>query len=63
MPKFPLLADGSEDNDLHLNIINLTFCTFDFSDDRLLRTPVFHIVKYVLLEKLTTKAPDSLIVS
>ena len=64
MPKFPLLADGSEDNDLQFKYYKSHFFdTFDFSDDRLLRTPVFHSKINTYLEKLTAKAPDSLIVS
>ena len=64
MPQFPLLADGSEDNDLQFKYYKSHFFdTFDFSDDRLLRTPVFHSKINTYLEKLTAKAPDSLIVS
>ena len=39
------------------------FDTFDFSDSRLIRTPVFHSKINTYLENLTAKTPDSIIVS
>ena len=43
MPQFPLLTDGTNDKDLQFKYYKSHFFdTFDFSDDRLLRTPVFH---------------------
>ena len=43
MPQLPLLADNSDNKDLQFKYYKSHFFdNFDFSDDRLLRTPVFH---------------------
>ena len=64
IPQLPLLADGTENKDLQFKYYKSHFFdNFDFSDDRLLRTPVFHSKINTYLENLTAKIPDSIIVS
>ena len=64
IPQLPLLADGTDNKDLQFKYYKSHFFeTFDFSDDRLLRTPVFHSKINTYLENLTAKTPDSIIVS
>ena len=60
----PLLADNSDNKDLQFQYYKSHFFdNFDFSDDRLIRTPVFHSKINTYLENLTAKIPDSIIVS
>ena len=64
MPEIPVLEDGTADKDFQFNYYKSHFFdTFDFSDDRLIRTPVFHSKINTYLENLTSKMPDSIIVS
>ena len=64
IPNLPLLADGTENKDLQFQYYKSHFFdNFDFSDARLIRTPVFHSKINTYLENLTAKIPDSIIVS
>ena len=64
IPNLPLLADGTENKDLQFQYYKSHFFdNFDFSDSRLIRTPVFHSKINTYLENLTAKIPDSIIVS
>tara|TARA_Y100000991_G_scaffold215493_1_gene206133 strand:- start:3009 stop:4469 length:1461 start_codon:yes stop_codon:yes gene_type:complete len=64
IPNLPLLADGTENKDLQFKYYKSHFFdNFDFSDARLIRTPVFHSKINTYLENLTAKIPDSIIVS
>ena len=64
IPNLPLLADGTENKDLQFQYYKSHFFdNFDFSDGRLIRTPVFHSKINTYLENLTAKIPDSIIVS
>lgn len=63
-PEPPLLKNGRVDSNFQFNYYKAHFFdTFDFSDDRLIRTPVFHSKINTYLEKLTAKNPDSIIIS
>ena len=64
IPDAPLLEDGTPDKDFQFKYYKAHFFdTFDFSDDRLIRTPVFHSKINTYLKSLTSKVPDSIIVS
>ena len=64
IPNLPLLPDGTENKDLQFQYYKSHFFdNFDFSDGRLIRTPVFHSKINTYLENLTAKIPDSIIVS
>jgi len=64
MPTLPLLKDGSADKDFQFKYYKSHFFdTFDFSDERLIRTPIFHNKINTYLENLTAKTPDSIIIS
>lgn len=64
LPDAPTLADGRIDSSFQFRYYKNHFLKFlDFSDDRLLRTPVFHSKINTYLENLTVKHPDSIIIS
>jgi thiol-disulfide isomerase/thioredoxin len=64
IPEPPINSYGSIDSTFQFNYYKSHFFdNLDFSDDRLLRTPVFHSKINTYLENLTAKMPDSLIVS
>ena len=62
IPDAPILQNGRVDSTFQFKYYKAHFFdNFDFSDERLLRTPIFH--KSTYLEKLTYKQADSIIVS
>ena len=64
LPDAPTLADGRIDSSFQFRYYKNHFFEYlDFSDDRLLRTPVFHSKINTYLENLTVKHPDSIIIS
>lgn len=64
IPEPPINSDGSIDENFQFNYYKTHFFDhFDFSDQRLLRTPIFHNKVNTYLENLTAKTPDSIIVS
>lgn len=64
IPDAPVLADGKIDSMFQLNYYKAHFFdNFDFSDDRMIRTPILHSKVNTYLENLTHKIPDSIIVS
>lgn len=64
VPKSPQLPDGSVDSTFQFRYYKNHFLDYlDFSDERLLRTPVFHSKINSYLENLTVKHPDSIITS
>lgn len=64
IPQAPLNSQGKLDENFQFNYYKSHFFDyFDFSDSRLLRTPIFHNKINTYLENLTAKTPDSIIVS
>jgi len=64
IPDAPVLPDGKTDSMFQLNYYKTHFFdNFDFSDDRMIRTPILHSKVNTYLENLTHKIPDSIIVS
>ena len=64
IPDAPVSSDGVIDSTFQFRYYKSHFFdNLDFSDDRMLRTPVFHSKMNTYLENLTAKTPDSLIVS
>jgi thiol-disulfide isomerase/thioredoxin len=64
IPNAPILENGKIDSSFQYRYYKSHFFdNFDFSDERLLRTPIFHNKISTYLEKLTFKQADSIIVS
>ena len=64
IPDAPILENGRPDSSFQYRYYKSHyFDNFDFSDERLLRTPVFHNKVSNYLDKLTFKQADSIIVS
>jgi thiol-disulfide isomerase/thioredoxin len=64
IPEAPINAEGKTDKDFQFRYYKKHFFdTFDFTDERLIRTPVFHSKINTYLENLTAKTADSIIVS
>lgn len=61
MPEVPTLADGSKDSIYPFQYFKNHFWDgFDFSDDRLVRTPVFHNKLKKYFSQLVVQIPDSI---
>jgi peroxiredoxin len=61
IPETPVLANGQLDSSFAYRYYKKHFFdNVDFSDDRLLRTPIFHAKLNQYLEKLVMQLPDSL---
>jgi thiol-disulfide isomerase/thioredoxin len=64
IPDAPILANGKPDSTFQYRYYKTHyFDNFDFSDERLLRSPIFHSKINNYIEKLTPKHADSIIVS
>jgi len=62
VPDMPLKPDGSKDSSALFNYYKSHFFdNIDFTDDRLIRTPVFHPKLEQYLTKMTLQHPDSII--
>ncbi|MBW6478153.1 MAG: redoxin domain-containing protein [Bacteroidales bacterium] len=63
MPEAPLKEDGTPDNDYMYQVYKRNFWNnIDFSDDRILRTPVFHAKLNQFFTRVLMQIPDSIIV-
>ena len=61
VPEAPLLPSGKKDTTFAFRYYKAHFFdNIDFSDDRLLRTPIFHTKIKQYLDKLTAQIPDSI---
>jgi peroxiredoxin len=64
VPDAPILPNGKKDTTFAYHYYKTHFFdNMDFSDDRLLRTPVFHAKIKQYLDKLTPQLPDSIMIS
>lgn len=64
VPEAPILANGKKDTTFAYHYYKTHFFDkIDFSDERLLRTPIFHNKIKQYLDKLTPQIPDSVSVS
>ncbi len=64
IPEAPLLPNGKKDSLFPYHYYKTHFFdNIDFSDDRLLRTPLFHPKVKQYMEKMTPQMPDSINVS
>ncbi|CAN5388575.1 hypothetical protein BH10BAC1_BH10BAC1_06780 [soil metagenome] len=64
VPEAPILPNGSIDSSFAYHYYKSHFFdNIDFSDDRLLRTPIFHNKIKQYLDKLTPQTPDSINIS
>jgi peroxiredoxin len=64
IPEAPILANGKKDSTFAYRYYKAHFFdNIDFSDDRLLRTPIFQNKVKQYLDKLTPQTPDSIAVS
>ena len=64
VPEPPMLPNGTVDSTFQYRFYKNHFLDYlDFSDERLLRTPIFHSKINKYLENLTVKHPDSIIKS
>ncbi len=64
VPEAPILPNGKKDSTFAYRYYKAHFFdNIDFSDDRLLRTPIFHNKIKQYLDKLTPQTPDSIAVS
>lgn len=62
MPEAPLKEDGTPDNDYMYQFYKRNFWqNIDFSDDRILRTPVFHAKLNQYFTRVLIQIPDSII--
>ncbi len=62
IPPAPILPNGAKDSVFQFNYYKQHyFDGFDFSDDRISRTPVFHSKMETYMTKLTLQVPDSII--
>ena len=61
VPEAPLLPNGKKDTTFAYRYYKAHFFdNIDFSDDRLLRTPIFHTKIKQYMDKLTAQIPDSI---
>ena len=59
IPEAPILANGKKDSTFAYRYYKAHFWdNIDFSDDRMLRTPIFHPKVKQYMEKLTPQGPD-----
>lgn len=64
IPEAPILANGKKDSTFAYRYYKTHFFdNFDLTDDRLLRSPIFHNKIKQYMEKLTPQTPDSIAVS
>lgn len=64
IPEAPILANGKKDTTFAYHYFKTHyFDNFDLTDDRLLRSPVFHNKIKYYMDKLTPQIPDSIDVS
>lgn len=64
IPEAPILPNGKKDTLFNYHYFKTHYFDYiDFSDDRLLRTPVFHNKIKTYLDKMTPQIPDSVSVS
>ncbi len=64
IPEAPLLANGKKDTTFGFRYYKTHyFDNIDFSDDRMLRTPIFDTKIKTFLDKMTVQIPDSINVS
>jgi len=64
IPEAPMLANGKKDTTFAYHYFKTHFFdNFDLTDDRLLRSPIFHNKIKQYMEKLTPQTPDSIAVS
>lgn len=64
IPEAPLLADGKKDSTFGYRYYKAHFFdNLDFTDDRMLRTPIFHSQIKEYMDKMTAQIPDSINVS
>lgn len=64
VPEAPILPNGRKDSTFGYRYYKSHFFdNIDFSDDRLLRTPIFHNKIKQYLDKLTPQTPDSINIS
>ncbi|OFY83092.1 MAG: hypothetical protein A3F72_19050 [Bacteroidetes bacterium RIFCSPLOWO2_12_FULL_35_15] len=64
IPEAPILANGAKDSTFAYRYYKSHFFdNLDFSDERLLRTPIFHNKIKQYMDKLTPQTPDSINVS
>lgn len=64
VPEAPLLANGKKDTTFAYRYYKTHFFdNIDFTDDRLLRTPIFHNKIKQYMDKLTPQIPDSIDIS
>ncbi len=64
IPEAPILSNGRKDSTFAYHYYKTHFWdNFDFSDDRLLRTPIFGNKIKQYMEKLTPQTPDSIDIS
>ncbi len=64
IPEAPILSNGRKDSTFAYHYYKTHFFdNFDFSDDRLLRTPIFGNKIKQYMEKLTPQTPDSINIS
>ncbi len=64
IPETPILPNGKKDSTFAYRYYKAHFFdNIDFSDDRLLRTPIFHNQIKEYMEKMTPQMPDSINVS
>lgn len=64
VPEAPILPSGQKDSTFGYRYYKSHFFdNVDFSDDRLLRTPIFHNKIKQYLDKLTPQTPDSISIS
>ena len=62
MPEAPLKDDGTADNEFLYQVYKERFWeNIDFSDDRLLRTPIFHAKLNQYFTRVLVQMPDSII--
>ncbi len=64
VPEAPMLANGQKDSTFAYRYYKEHyFDNFDFADDRLLRTPIYHNKVSTYIKNLTLQMPDSIIVA
>lgn len=64
IPEAPLLANGKKDSTFGYRYYKAHFFdNMDFSDDRMLRTPIFHTQIKEYMDKMTPQIPDSISIS
>ncbi len=64
IPEAPILANGKKDSSFAYHYYKTHFFdNFDLTDDRLLRSPIFHNKIKQYMDKLTPQIPDSISIS